>query len=70
MFSYSIGERNILQTVLLSYHFVRFYFISALQSDNNSNTVYGLTAQAEMSLRWAQNISVPENINSIFLTFF
>ena len=52
--------------MILSLIFVRFYFLSARQSDNNSNTVYGLTAQAEMSLRWAQNISLPENINSIF----
>ena len=37
---FCIIERNILQTVLLS--FFCFYFLSALQSDDNSNTVYVL----------------------------
>ena len=37
-FSYSVGVRNILQTALLSI-FCSFYFLNALQSDNNSNIV-------------------------------
>ena len=37
--SYNVGERNILQTVLLSFFF-RFYFLNALQSDSNSNRIY------------------------------
>ena len=38
-FSYRVSERNIPQTVLLSLFF-SFYFLSALHSDNNSNTLY------------------------------
>ena len=34
----SAGEKNILQSVLLS--FFSFYFLNALQSDINSNRVY------------------------------
>ena len=40
-FSYRVGERNILQTVLLSFFF-SFYSLNVLQSDNNSNRVYVL----------------------------
>ena len=39
--SYSVGERNILQTVLLQFFF-SFYVLNDLQSDNDSNTVYVL----------------------------
>ena len=40
---YRVGERNILQTVLFSFFFFfSFYFLNALQSDNNGNTVYVL----------------------------
>ena len=80
-FSYSVGERNILQTVSL---FFSFYFLSDLQSDNNSNRVYvlehkyilallrahfnpRLTARAKMSLSGAQNILMPAIINPIVL---
>ena len=64
-FSHSVGERNVVQTVL------SFSFLNALQSDNNSKTVYCLgpgikifwallralsnpclTALAEMSLEY------------------
>ena len=37
LFSYGVDERNILQTVFFS-----FYFLNALQNDNNSNKVYVL----------------------------
>jgi len=40
-FSCSVGERNVLQPVLSSFFF-GFYFLKALQSDNNGNTVYVL----------------------------
>ena len=36
-FSHSAGEKNILQSVLLSFFSV--YFLNALQSDNNNNSV-------------------------------
>ena len=82
-FSHSAGEKNILQTVLLSFFF-SFYFLNALQSDNNSNRVYvlghkyvlgpsqthfspRLAARAKMSLSRAQNIFMPANINSIVI---
>ena len=39
--SHSVEERNILQTILLSFFF-SFYFLNALQIDNSSNTVYVL----------------------------
>ena len=42
-FSHSAGEKNILQSVLLSFFF-SFYFLNALQSDINSNRVYVLIA--------------------------
>ena len=78
---FCIIERNILQTVLLS--FFCFYFLSALQSDNNSNTVYvlghkifwvplrshfnpHLMGQAEMSLGLTLNIFMPGNTNLLF----
>ena len=37
LFSCSVGEGNILQTVLLSFFF-SFYFLNALRSDNHSNS--------------------------------
>ena len=40
-FSFSVGERNILQTVSWSF-FWSFYFSNALESDNKSYTVYVL----------------------------
>ena len=82
-FCYSFGEKHILQTIWLSIFF-SFYFLSALQSDNN-NTVYvlepkhslgrlrahfnpRLTAWAKMSR--AQNIFMPLNIKSmIYVTY-
>ena len=39
----AVGERSTLPTVFMS--FFRFYFLNALQSDNNSNTVYVLGHQ-------------------------
>ena len=39
--SYSVGERNILQIVLLHFFF-SFYALTDLQSHNDSNTVYAL----------------------------
>ena len=82
-FFHSADEKNILQTVLLSFFF-SFYFLNALQSDNNSNRVYvlgrkydlgpsqthfspRLAARAKMSLSRAQNIFMPANINSIVI---
>ena len=73
-FSYSLFFR------LFCCHFFSFYFLNALHSDANSNTVYvlgykyilgllgahlnpRLTARAKMSLRRAQNIFMPANIN-------
>ena len=44
-------------------HFFQFYFLNARQSDNNSN----IAARAKMSLRRAQNIFMPANINSIVI---
>ena len=38
---HAIRERNNLQNVLLGFFF-SFHFLNALQSDNNSNTVYVL----------------------------
>ena len=37
-FSYNVGERNVLHTVLLPF-FLFFFFLNALQTDNNSNIV-------------------------------
>ena len=44
MFSYSVGERKILQTILVSFFFLffSFYFLNAIQGDNYSNTAYVL----------------------------
>ena len=42
MFSFSIGESNILQTVLTCPFFSVFIFSLPFQKDNNSNTVYVL----------------------------
>ena len=62
--------------------FFSFYFLSALQSDINSNRVYvlghkydlgpsqthfSLAARAKMSLSRAQNIFMPANIDSIVI---
>ena len=52
-FSYSIGERNMLQTVLLS--LFPFLFPRCL------------TALAKISLNRAQNIFMPANMNSFVL---
>ena len=42
-FSYSVGEKNVLQPVLsFFFFFFSLYYLNALQSDNNSNTVYVL----------------------------
>ena len=74
-----VNARVIVQTVLLSFViFFSFYFLNALQSDNNSNRVYvlghkyvlgpsqtRLAARAKMSR--AQNIFMPANINSIVI---
>ena len=69
-FPHSAGEKNILQSVLLSFFF-SFCFLNALQSDINSNRVHvlGLAARAKMSLSRAQNIFMPANINSIVILF-
>ena len=56
--------------------FFSFYFLNALQSDNNSNRVYVLghkyvlgpsQTHFKMSLSRAQNIFMPANINSIVI---
>ena len=44
--------------------FFSFYFLNALQSDINSNS---LAARTKMSLSLAQNIIMPANINSIVI---
>ena len=73
-FSHSAGEKNIFQSVLLSFFF-SFHFLNALQSDINSNRVYvlghkyvlGPCQTHFMSLSRAQNIFLNANINSIVI---
>ena len=78
-FLHCIGGRNIAENVLLSFFIsFSFYFLNALQSDNNSNTVCVLghkyvcikpclMAWAKVSLSRAQNIFMPTNMNSVVL---
>ena len=68
-FSHTVGGRNILQTDFVAVFLFSLYFLNALQSDNNGNTVHvlGLTARTKRSLSRAQNIFMPTNINSFVL---
>ena len=76
----SVGERNTLQAVLMSW----FYFLSAQLRDNTSNTVYVLghkyilipsqssfqpspNGLAKVSLSQVQSIFMPVSINSFIL---
>ena len=54
----------LVQTVLLSFFFFSFYFLNALQSGINGS----LAAWAKISLSRAQNIFMPENVNSIVIS--
>ena len=77
LFFYSVGERNILQTVLLSFFFSVFIFsmlykvkiivIEFIFLGINTFLVLlsRLTAWAKMSLKRAQNTFMPKKINSI-----
>ena len=60
-------------------YFFQFFFLNALQSDDNSNRVYVLghkhvlgpsQAHFKMSLSRAQNMFMPANINSIVLIVY